>query len=231
MAEASTGIKVLELVPKREDISVERFHYYWGVLHPRVSRRVAPMERYVQHHRVSDGLEGIPTLPVQGITEAWFRDYPAAQLGFQDPVFVNEGLPLMEKYIDLSSSTWTFLTEEITVGTVDEGDASARVILQLRRHPGTTLGEFEARLRAQAKLAAAVPEVTRVAQFFRLPEAEADTTPDNFDGAQLLAFSDLEVAEDAWSRGEVRRPLLDDLAEFCDLDRSGVLVAHSVRVK
>ena len=122
MTEPATGIKVLELVPKRPDITVERFHYYWGVLHPRVSRRVRPMERYVQHHRIAAGLPGLPSLDVEGITEAWFRSYEAAQSGFQDPVFLNEGMPLMERYIDLPRSSWLFVTEEVLIDTVDEGD-------------------------------------------------------------------------------------------------------------
>lgn len=231
MAKRAPGIKVLELVPRRPDISVERFHYYWGVLHPRVSLRVEPMERYVQHHRIADGLPGLPALPVEGITEAWFASYAAAQRGFKDPVFVSEGLPLMEKYIDLQASSWTFFTEELLVETADEGDPGARVILELRRRPGLSLSEFEARLREHGAIAAAVPQAARVAQFFRLPEAEPDAAPGDFDGAELLAFGDLEVLEEVWAEEQIRGPLLDSLASFCDLERSGGLVAHAVRVK
>ena len=137
----------------------------------------------------------------------------------------------MEKYIDLQVSSWTFLTEEVLIDTVDEGHPSARVIFELHRRQELSLSEFEARLRDHGGLAAALPRATRVARFFRLPEAEADATPENYDGAELLGFGDIEILEEVWAEDEIRRPLLDGLATFCDLERSGLLVAHAVRVK
>jgi hypothetical protein len=168
---------------------------------------------------------------VEGITEAWFRSYESAQGGFNDPVFLNEGMPLMEQYIDLPHSSWLFLTEEVLIDTVDEGDPSARVILELRRAPGTSRREFEDALRRHGRLAASLPQTTRVAQFFRLPAADADATENNYDGAELLAFGDLPILEDVWARDDVREPFLADLGRFCDLGRSGILVAHSIKVK
>ena len=95
------------------------------------------------------------------------------------------------------------------------------MILELRRRPDMSRQAFEAALREHGKLAASLPRTTRVAQFFRLLAAEADTTEDNFDGAQVLAFGDLEILEEVWARDEVREPLLADLSRFCDLERSG----------
>lgn len=231
MLEPSPGVKVLELIPRRPDISIERFHYYWGVLHPRVSHRVKPMVRYVQHHRISDGVPGLPALALDGITEAWFESYASAQSGFQDPVFVTEGFPLMEKYIDLPHSTWLFLHEEVSVDTADEGHPSARVIIELRRRADLDQTEFEAALRGVSEQAARLPQLTRLANFFRAPEAEADVTPGNYDAAILLAFPDLEVLEEAWVAPQAGVRLVAALAEFSDLDRSGALVAHAIKVK
>ena len=225
----SDGIKVLEMVPKRHDISDERFHYHWGVLHPRVSRRVEPMKRYVQHHRIAPGLPGVPSLPVEGITEAWFESLEGANSGFEDPVFVAEGFPSMEKFMDLSARRWLFVTEEVVIGDADEGEPSARVVLHLRRQPGLTDDEFHTRLRRHAGVARAAPGLRRFAQYFPIPGTESHEH--NFDAAEIFAWEDLEVLEETWAGDPVQQDMLGDLSTFCDLQHSGLLVAQAYRVK
>ncbi|MFN8204904.1 MAG: EthD domain-containing protein [Solirubrobacteraceae bacterium] len=135
----------------------------------------------------------------------------------------------MRRFMDLDASTWLLTTEELTIADVDEGEPGARVIMELRRAPGTGTAAFEASLRAHAAVAAAVPGVRRLAQFFPIPGANA--IEDNYDGVQLLAFDDLEVVEEAWAGPAVQRDLLGDLGRFCDMERSGLMVAHAVRVE
>src|SRR3954454_10700133 len=136
------GIKVLELIPRLGGLPVETFHYRWGVQHAKITQRVEPMERYVQHHRVLEELPGLPPMNIGGITEAWFRSMDAANSGFSNPVFLSEGLASMRRFMDVDAARWMFAEEDVIIDDVDEGHPSARAIIHLRRINGITPDEF-----------------------------------------------------------------------------------------
>lgn len=223
------GVKVLEIVPKRADISDERFHYFWAMLHPRVSHRVEPMKRYVQHHRITPSVPGLPPTQTEGITEAWFESMEGAHSAFNHPVFVSEGPPSMRRFMDLERSSWIFFTEELLLPGGGEGHPTVRAILHLSRRADLNEREFDNALRRHGERAARLEGLQRYSQLFAIRGAGSEGA--FHEAAEIYSFEDLEVLEQVWSDDAVQRELLGDLATFCEVSTCSVFVAQAYRVK
>jgi uncharacterized protein (TIGR02118 family) len=71
-------IKLFGLIPKRTDITDERFHAHWASTHRDLALRISALRRYVQSHRVPVALPGLPSAPYEGIAEVWLDDVATA---------------------------------------------------------------------------------------------------------------------------------------------------------
>jgi hypothetical protein len=224
----SEEVKIIELVPKRADLTDERFHYHWAVLHTRVARTLEPMKRYVQHHRISPGIPGVPSLPIEGVAEAAFDSLIAVQGVFDDPVFLEASLPSMRSFLDMARQSLLITKEHVVINIADEGTPSAAVILHLLKRSGLSGADFERQLRDHAQIAAKTDGLVRYAQFLPIPETVTDE--ENFDAVEILAWEDLDLLEAAWSSDYVQIDILNGLRAFCDLRHSGAIVTEARKI-
>jgi uncharacterized protein (TIGR02118 family) len=73
MREDRDMIKVIELIKRKEGMSLEDFSRYWEEEHgPLIARIIPNLRRYVQNHPIKLG-SGEP--PIDGIAELWFDDF------------------------------------------------------------------------------------------------------------------------------------------------------------
>src|ERR1700691_5517871 len=86
-------VKLIELVPKRDDISDDLFHYHWYTIHGPLARGVQGLRRYIQHHRIYERVEGLPPLRYQGRVEAWLDDERALAESPSDPHYAQHVAP------------------------------------------------------------------------------------------------------------------------------------------
>lgn len=69
-------IKVIELIKRKEGLTLEEFSRYWEEEHgPLVARAIPNLKKYVQNHAVR--LPGGGEPPIDGIAELWFDDFDA----------------------------------------------------------------------------------------------------------------------------------------------------------
>ena len=63
------GVKNIEVVYRRTDISVDEFHRYWREHHGPLAATIGPVLRYVQSHTLNDP----HSRPFDGIASTWFE--------------------------------------------------------------------------------------------------------------------------------------------------------------
>jgi len=69
-------IKVIELIKRKEGLTLEEFSRDWEKEHgPLVARVIPNLKKYVQNHAVR--LPGGGDPPIDGIAELWFDDFDA----------------------------------------------------------------------------------------------------------------------------------------------------------
>jgi len=67
-------IKVIELIKRKEGLTLEEFSRYWEEIHgPLIARVIPNLKKYVQNHAVR--LPGGGEPPIDGIAELWFDDF------------------------------------------------------------------------------------------------------------------------------------------------------------
>jgi uncharacterized protein (TIGR02118 family) len=67
-------IKVIELIKRKEGLTLEEFSRYWEETHgPLIARVIPNLKKYVQNHAVR--LPGGGEPPIDGIAELWFDDF------------------------------------------------------------------------------------------------------------------------------------------------------------
>src|ERR1700712_3084958 len=97
---ASAMIKNMGLLARREDVSVELFHWHWREVHGPLALRISAMRRYVQSHRLRDGVGGLPRLSQEGIAEVWVDDIAAATGLSTNPEFTDHAGPDEVNFMD-----------------------------------------------------------------------------------------------------------------------------------
>jgi hypothetical protein len=186
------------------------------------------MKRYVQHHRISPGLPGVPSLPIEGVAEAAFESLAAVQGVFEDPVFLEASLPSMRSFLDMARQSLLITKEHAVINIADEGTPSAGVVLHLLKRAGLSSAEFEREFRNHAQIAAKIDGLVRYAQFLPIPGTVTDDG--NFDAVEIVAWEDLDVLEAAWSSEYVQTDVLNSLRAFCDLRHSGTIVTEARKI-
>src|SRR3546814_10365848 len=62
----------LATIPRRKDISEQKFHDHWRHPHGTLSKKIACLRGYVQSHRIVSPLLPDTQLAYDGITELWY---------------------------------------------------------------------------------------------------------------------------------------------------------------
>ena len=91
------GVKNIEFVKRRSDLSVEEFQKYWLEVHGPLGAAIAPMKRYVQSHTRQSAYNDGKLPAFDGMAMTWFEDTgamraSAASREYVDPGSVEESL-------------------------------------------------------------------------------------------------------------------------------------------
>lgn len=97
-------LKVISLLKRKEDISLEEFRQWALEEHPPLGQQLPGIRRY----RMSVVLQDNPDLPYHAVSEFWFDDDAARQAAFATP----QGKAAAEDAAAHCSSRTHLLTEE-----------------------------------------------------------------------------------------------------------------------
>jgi uncharacterized protein (TIGR02118 family) len=97
-------LKVISLLKRKEEISLEDFRRWALEEHPALGKRLPGL----RHYRMSVVLEDNPDLPCHAVSEFWFDDNEARLAAFATP----EGKAAAEDAIAHCASRTHLLTEE-----------------------------------------------------------------------------------------------------------------------
>lgn len=100
-------LKVISLLKRKEDMSLEEFRKWALKEHPGLGKQLPG----VRHYRMSVVLEDDPDLPCHAVSEFWFDDDAARQAAFATP----EGKAAADDAAAHCSARVHLLTEEKTL--------------------------------------------------------------------------------------------------------------------
>jgi hypothetical protein len=224
----SDEVKILEHVPKRYDLSDERFHYHWGVMHARIARQGGLMRRYTQHHRIAPGLPGVTSLPVEGVAEATFDNLNQAQAALHNPAFLEAAMDSMRAFMDLSHPTIAFVKETVLVDASAEGSQTAGVVLFLRSEQGLSDADFTSAFREHGEHVSSGHGMVRYSQYLPIPGEQLEEL--SFDAVEIMSWEDLSALERAWGSDSFQQETVAGLRNFCDLNYSGAIVTEARKI-
>ena len=223
-------IKVYALLPKREDISKDRFHEHWSTIHLEHAKRIDRLRRYTQSHLTGDELAGIELAPYDGLPEVWYDDNDSAVGQGEDPNYTEYAQKDEPNFVDMDRIAWVH-TDDFVVEPGPEleagEDEGRKAILMLKRDPALSPEEFADRFDAAARAALDGTGASRTAFAIALPEMYEDGDP-TYDGVLELRWAGAEELERGWA--EHGPAVLEAIEETVDLDRSHGCVSRELRV-
>ena len=194
-------IKLIAFIPKRPDITIERFHIHWRAPHGELAKGIVLFKRYLQGHRVASLDPGLGPTEYEGTAEIWFDDLDAALRQGDDPVYRESVGPDEANFIDLDRLTYLYLTEDVALAgtTVAADDGGVKLVQGVRRAAGLTPAQFAERWRDEDPSLAARLGADRHVRCLTLPyHYERGTAL--YDGVRELRWADFDAYERA--RGE-----------------------------
>ena len=223
-------IKVLALIPQREDISREEFHSHWLSPHGELACGIDTLRGYVQCHRVRPDVSGIAAADYEGIAEVWFDDVEAAAAMGEHPVYVEHVHPDEPNFIDTDRLAFVFADEHVVRhgAEIRKETPVVKAQLLLRRAPGSSREEFDAALgEADEAAAAAFPGAIRIVRTEARAESYAEGEPPA-DGFIEAWWSDRPGFEADWeAHGD---GYLATLGAFSDLHASSAFLSEEARL-
>lgn len=223
-------VKVLALIPQREDISREKFHSHWLSPHGEMACGIDTLQRYVQCHRLRPGVSGLPEADYEGIAEVWFTNVETAAAMGEHPVYAEQVHPDEANFIDQERLAFVFADEHVVRdgAAIEKSTPVVKAQLLLRRAPGTSLEDFHAAwAAADEEAAAAFPAAIRIVRTVARPESYAEGEPPT-DGFVELWWPDRDAFEADWESGGA--DYLKRLGGFADLDASSAFLSEEVRL-
>lgn len=225
-------IKGFALIPKRTDISEERFHKHWEEIHGPLAKQIKLLKRYVQAHRMSEPVPGFDNVPYDGAAEIWFeRAEHITALG-DNPDYINGALADEPNFIDQSNLRFLATREEVVIpGPQIERDTPlVKAIFLLNRRPDLSVAEFQKYwLEEHAPQIPRDMGVSRYVQCHQLPETYADEKP-AYDGVAELSFEDMAAFEAYWNSERVQAIFAADAPKFLDPANCTAFLAREVRM-
>jgi uncharacterized protein (TIGR02118 family) len=226
--EYEAGLKLIELVPKRADISDDLFHYHWHAIHGPLARGVESVERYVQHHRIYERIDGLPALRYEGVVEAWFADLQSMADSPQAPAYFNHVAPHEPIQVDLRELRNMHARSVVYRQAKEIGPAAASIVMCVARRPDRTHQAFLESWRAHAELALRMPGLERYVQNDISEGGDPDKA--GYAAVAFMTFKDVFVLEHAWASEAGQRAIVADLASFALPSACAALVSHERRV-
>ncbi len=184
-------IKVVSVIKRRSDMSVEAFQDYWGNQHSQLVIQLPSLKRYVQSHTRLSGYKN-QNPAVDGISELWFDDTDAL-VALQNSSLLGKVADDEKKFIDTSSQI-QLLVEEHVIKDGSIADGGVKNIEIVRRKSGMQVEAFQRHWReTHGPLGAAIPQVDRYVQnHARLSSYQGGREP-QIDGLALTWFDDVDA--------------------------------------
>lgn len=245
-------IKLVYVIVRRADLSVEAFRDYWLNNHgPLVAAQAGALKlrKYVQSHPfddpASEGMRAVRGMrgPADGVTEVWWDSLEAFQSAYATPEGAASGRILAEdeaKFIDFEKSA-VFLTEEHvifdhTAGRGPGPDAVKATYL-LTRRDGLSQGEcHDTWLKDHGPLVGSFAGPLRMAKYVQshaiAPEINAGMQAGRnyeppLDGITEVWVNSLEeMAAGGEGAAEAAMALVEDERRFVQMDRSRLFLTR-----
>jgi hypothetical protein len=223
-------IKMYALLPRRPDVAETTFHEHWRTTHADHARRITTMRRYVQDHRITMDLPGLPVAPYDGVPEVSFDDVGSAYGFRKDPNYVRYAQPDEPNFVDMERMDGLVADETVLRPGPDVGPDTedAVLLLLLKRRPELGDEAFRAALREIAQGLDLPADVLRVVVSTSRPEPYARGIEPAYDGVIELFWASPARLEAGWP--SISRGVLDHLTPIADPTRSHQLPAAPYRV-
>jgi uncharacterized protein (TIGR02118 family) len=108
-------LKMFAAIPRRPDISSQKFHDHWRHPHGTMARRIPLIRKYAQGHQIHCDLLGPDQTRFEGIAEVWVDSIDDAQYFPGEPVYASELVPDEPNFIDLKNLKFLLTTEDVLV--------------------------------------------------------------------------------------------------------------------
>ena len=226
-------IKGFALIEKRADVSTEYFHRHWREVHAPLALRIKSLRRYVQSHRLPQGIAGFDQVPFNGAAEIWFDDLPTMLGMATNPDYLNGAYLDEPNFIDQSKLAFLATREHVFIEgpKIDKTTPQVKAIFLLRRRTDMTVDEFQDYWRTGH--APQIPRdagIVRYVQCHVAPETYGQDTPPAYDGVAELTFTDLAAFEQYWSSPPIQAIFAADAPRFLDGANCTAFLADQNRV-
>lgn len=213
-ARVVTAAQVIALIRARPDISRQRFHYHWRVIHSRLGLLLSDLRSYSQNHEIDPAVWGFDPSGFSGIMEAWVDTPEAAQRALTSRTYLQDVAPDEKNWMDLATTRFA-LTREYALTLAGNGLGSAvNAVLLLGRNGACPPDEFEETLSGVLERLA---EACAGAQKISVSVFDPDSFPrpdDRYDALLKISFGSLaSCEEDAAARRDALRNALADIVE------------------
>jgi EthD domain len=223
-------VKVLALLPQREDIPREEFHSHWLAPHGEMACGIDTLQAYVQCHRIRPGISGIAESDYEGIAEVWFEDVETAAAMGEHPVYLEKVHPDEPNFIATERLAFIFADEHVLRDGAEIGKDTPVVKAQLllRRADGSSREQFDAAWAAADGAAVeSFPTAIRIVRSEARAESYAEGDPPA-DGFLEVWWRDRDAFESDWSAAGGR--YLSMASSFTNLDASSAFLSEEVRL-
>lgn len=179
-------LKIVTLMKRRPDLSVEEFQADWRERHGPLMARLPGLLRYVQSHALLQGYRKGELL-FDGIAELWFDDEAAHAAAKASPIFA-----AAEQDLDRFADRSALIEMPVDVHVIKDGPippGAVKNIEFVNRRPGMALAAFRAYWReVHGPLASTIPVLRRYEQNHLKASAYAAGEP-RHDGLAITWFA------------------------------------------
>lgn len=180
-------IKLVDLVKRREGLTVVEFQADWREQHGSMLAAVPGLRRYVQSHALPQGYAKGELL-FDGIAEMWFDDEAAATAALASPEFAGAEREL-ERIVDRSR----LVRMPVDVYVIKDGGIPAEAVKNIEfvnRRPGMPIEPFRAYWReVHGPIASKIPVLRRYEQNHLKASSYADGQEPRYDGLAITWFA------------------------------------------
>lgn len=227
-------IKGYALIPKRPDISLERFHSHWRGVHADLACRIKALRRYVQSHRIPQDIPGVPHSPYEGAAEIWFDDLETGRGLGDNPDYVDGAYADEPNFIADEGPSFLMTRENVVVSgpSLARDATGVKSLFLLKRKPGLSVADFQKHWReVHAPIVPRTPGLRRYVQCHVAPETYESDTPPVFDGVAELDWASMADFERGWNSDEMQvEQIQGDVPNFIDLENTVGLLVEEARI-
>jgi uncharacterized protein (TIGR02118 family) len=207
---AEDGIKMLKivtLIKRRPNLSVEDFQAYWADRHGPLLRQAPGLRRYVQSHALPQGYRKGELL-FDGTNELWFDDESAYAAYLASDVF-----KAVDRDLDAFVDRVRLVEMPVDVHVIKDGVIPPNAVKNIEfvnRRPGMALAPFRAYWRnVHGSIAAEISAIHRYEQNHLKQSAYVDHDPP-YDGLAITWFAATADMKRATTTPEYQRTRADE---------------------